>query len=237
MNRKLTILIALLVIANAAVCWLLPRHRYDAIVIHHSASTSDNYASIKIYHKKAHGWRDAAYHLILSNGRASVPTGHLEATERYRNLSYSTASKNWRCNLFAIHLCVVGNYQRQPFPLSLKAPLANALRELMDKFGITEERILFHGGDCGKTRCPGRFLDKREIIGWVKDPRLKCADDIRQQHYAAIAEAGFSMYTYPRVVLVVQAVMSAICIGVFLMMARRRKKDADSKCPEGPQAG
>ncbi len=61
--------------------------RFNAIVIHHSASAVDNYHAIAEYQRREHGWRDAAYNLILSNGSTNVPLGYLEATGRYRFLS------------------------------------------------------------------------------------------------------------------------------------------------------
>jgi hypothetical protein len=100
----------------------VPRYRFQAIIIHHSASARDNYASIKAFHQ-SRGWRDAAYHLILSNGSTSVPLGYLEATGRYRLLSYSPATKDGWCNLLGLHLCVVGDYDQGPVPQQLRPPL------------------------------------------------------------------------------------------------------------------
>lgn len=89
MNKhRLTILFfLLLVVVNLAVVWWLGAHRFDSIVVHHTASEVDNLASIRAFHVQKHGWREAGYHLILSNGSTDVPLGYLEATSRYRYLA------------------------------------------------------------------------------------------------------------------------------------------------------
>ena len=55
-SKWLVLLIALIVILNLALFFLLPRYRFDAIVLHHSASVRDNYHSIRAYHMNWH-WR------------------------------------------------------------------------------------------------------------------------------------------------------------------------------------
>jgi hypothetical protein len=49
--------------------------RYKWIVIHHSASSHDNLTSIRNFHKQRHGWLEAGYHLILSNGSTNIRAG------------------------------------------------------------------------------------------------------------------------------------------------------------------
>jgi hypothetical protein len=165
--------------------WLLgERLRFSAIVIHHSASAVDNYRSIAAYHLKEKGWRDAAYHLILSNGSTDIPLGFLEATNRYRYLSHSTATKNAYYNLRALHICVVGDYDQQEMPDRLKAALADVLRQLQKKYGIADERIMFHR-DCSSSQCPGRFITKDRLEQWLAADTSK-PDSLRNQHRQVI---------------------------------------------------
>jgi hypothetical protein len=148
-------LLLFLMLLNLAAYQLLPRLRFKHIVIHHTASSEENYQSIKDYHAKRHGWQDAAYHLILSNGSTRVPLGHLEATGRYRSLSYSLATRSRYYNLTGLHLCVVGNYSETSMPAELRGPLAHALAVLQQRFHISDGQILFHR-DCNDTQCPGQ---------------------------------------------------------------------------------
>lgn len=161
------------------------RLRFSYIVIHHSASTVDNYQSITAYHRKERGWRDAAYHLILSNGSTDVPLGFLEATSRYRYLSHSVATKSVYHNLRAIHICIVGNYDNQEMPDRLKAALADALRQLQGKYGIADDGILFHR-DCSTSACPGRFITKEKLEQWLTSETARCPDYLKVQHRKVI---------------------------------------------------
>ncbi|MDI6854097.1 MAG: peptidoglycan recognition family protein [Deltaproteobacteria bacterium] len=171
----------------------IPRYRFNAIVLHHSASSADNYESIKTFHAGSRGWRDAAYHLILANGSTSVPSGFLEATGRYRLLSYSPATKDHWANLRALHLCIVGNYDNGEVPAGLRSSLAHALRALQEKYGIPDDRILFHR-DCNGTACPGRFITKAKLNLWLTKEADKCPPAVRRQQGEVIGSA----WTFPR---------------------------------------
>ncbi|MCL4503503.1 MAG: N-acetylmuramoyl-L-alanine amidase [Deltaproteobacteria bacterium] len=90
MLKSLSIFLGFLLIFSVALFALFSlsqNWRFNAIVIHHTASMVDNYRSISTYQRQEHGWSDAAYHLILSNGSTEVPFGYLEATGRYRFMS------------------------------------------------------------------------------------------------------------------------------------------------------
>jgi hypothetical protein len=182
---KVVGLVILLALALGILFYIaLPHYRFRSMVIHHSASASDNYASIKGFHK-TRGWRDAAYHLILSNGSTSVPLGFLEASSRYRLLAYSPATKNGWCNLTGLHLCVVGDYDQGPVPQQLRPPLAHALRVLQKKFHLRDSQIIFHR-DCSPTSCPGRFITKEEISAWLEEEAARCPRVIKQQQLRVI---------------------------------------------------
>jgi len=199
--------LVLLLLLVAGIAWyLLPRFRYRAIVLHHSASDVDNYESIRRYHTEQRHLRDAAYHLILSNGRTEVPLGYLEATSRHRYLSYALATRSWDCNLRAIHLCVVGNWEKDELPEKLRPALAHALKLLMDRVGVGEEAILFHREDCGRTKCPGKHVTKSAVREWVRALSDQCPPEIRAQHEQVLAETSFSIHTAPCPVL--------LCLGV-----------------------
>jgi hypothetical protein len=168
------------------VVWsITERLRFTAIVIHHSSSAVDNYHSIAAFHQKEKGWRDAAYHLILSNGSTQIPLGFLESTNRYRYLSPSVATKNIYYNLRAIHICVVGDYNRKEMPDLLKAALADAVRQLQSKFGISDDGILFHR-DCSSSSCPGRFVTKAGLKQWLIAQTSRCPVAVRRQHEQVI---------------------------------------------------
>jgi hypothetical protein len=158
--------------------------RYKWIVIHHSASSHDNLASIRNFHYQRHGWLEAGYHLILSNGSTNIPTGHLEATNRYLLSSYSMASRNRKYNLRGIHLCVIGNYEDFPPSEIIKSSIASAINLLQKKYRIPDKHILLHR-DIGQTLCPGKHITKEQILFW-KNAHKTFSDEVLEQQSCVI---------------------------------------------------
>lgn len=210
--------VAIVLVVGAFAYFLLPRFRYDAIVIHHSASEFDNYRTIRDSHQKTHGWRDAGYHLIFSNGKAGIPVGHLEATSRYRYLSYSLATKDVTCNVRGIHVCLVGNYESHSMPTSLRPAVAHAIRSLQQRYKIPDDRILFHGEDCSPSACPGKYMSKPSIRNWVAMLADQCADDVKQQQLGVIRNAGFSLYTLPWKMVAVLSFVIVVFVASFYVV-------------------
>ncbi len=221
-------LLVTLALLNGAIWALLPRYRFNAIVLHHSASWQDNYESIRNFHRaRAPNIRDAAYHLILSNGSTKVPLGHLEATGRYRNLSYSMATRNRSANLRALHICVIGNYDQRTVPEDLQPVIGSVLQALSRRFSIARENIRFHR-DVSPSACPGRYITREKINLWIDQKAATCPPAIRAQHSKVIAD--FAMW--PRA-LRIQAALAALSVGVVVLwlsisflLNRRRFKPA-----------
>jgi hypothetical protein len=220
-------LILLLVGANVFIWFVVPLFRFQSIVIHHTASTVDDYASIKRYQHKKNGWQDAAYHLILSNGRAGVPLGHLEATNRYRWLAHSLGTRSSYHNLTGVHLCIVGNFETGSFPANLRAPLAHAIRLLQDRYWINKNKILFHK-DCSGTKCPGRNLKKARVKEWVAGLADSCPPETRAQQRKIVGQAMFSIHTLPAWALVAMGGASLFVLALWLIIRRRTKPESES---------
>ncbi len=185
------------VIVLVALYSISEKWRFNAIVIHHSASAVDNYRSIAEFHRREKGWRDAAYHLILSNGSTAIPLGYLEATGRYRYLSASVATRNIYYNLRAIHICVVGDFDRHEMPEALQAALVDVLRQLQEKYGIAADQILFHR-DCSASSCPGRLITKEKLHRWLSTEASQCPLSLRIQHEKVIIGGDRLIYSVER---------------------------------------
>lgn len=186
LKRPAYVIIALMIVVllNHVFFKFFYPNRYKWIVIHHSASSYDNLASIRNFHNQRHGWLEAGYHLILSNGSTNIPTGHLEATNRYRLSSYSMASRNPKYNLQGIHLCIVGNYESRPPSDSIISSLVSAINLLQKKYRIPDEHILLHR-NIGQTLCPGKHITRDQILFW-KSVHQRLSDDIRIQQRSVI---------------------------------------------------
>lgn len=214
---RFAILAAIVIALNAALWLCFSYPRFTAIVVHHSASEGSNYKSIKEYHRKAHGWRDAAYHLILSNGKAGVPLGYLEATSRYKRLSYSLATRNRWCNLHAIHICIVGNYDKHPVPPELKPAIAHALKLLQQEFNIPDDRIMLHR-DCSSSRCPGKYITKAKLKHWIKTLADKCPENIKRQQAAVIQNKRSPHRPTPRILVIISLSSFVLLLAAFIWL-------------------
>ncbi|MBI9074519.1 MAG: N-acetylmuramoyl-L-alanine amidase [Desulfatibacillum sp.] len=228
--KLLWLLVALVVLSALALTWF-PKTRFDSIIIHHSASNTDNYESIRRYHAKK-GMGDAAYHLLLSNGSTEVPLGSLEATGRYATLSHALGARSIRHNLTGLHICIVGNYETGQVPDNIKPAIAHAIRGLQKKFGIPDSKLLFHR-DIGQTKCPGKYFGKKEFLYWLRTLAGECPPSIAAQQDKVIESAGFSIGTAPvRQVVVLMAVLVFFSLGwiaVFHALSVRRHGKALSR--------
>jgi hypothetical protein len=220
-RRGIVLTILFFLICNCAYLLLLHQFRFRYVVIHHTASQVDNYQSIREFHGRKHGWWDAGYHLILSNGSTDIPEGYLEATSRYRNMVYSLSTKSRKHNLFGVHICVVGDYDKQePSPM-VRTSLASAITYLQDRYHIPESNILFHR-DCNSTACPGRNITHERVRQWLEDWKNGLPDDIRAQHEVVLGSAGIARSTI-RLFVVHLLVLNAVClaiVGIVVLLRR-----------------
>ncbi|MEM9555337.1 MAG: peptidoglycan recognition family protein [Acidobacteriota bacterium] len=173
----------LLLALNALFLWA-PWGTYQAVVVHHTASSVGDAASIRRAHWQR-GWAEVAYHAVLANGSTAVPRGHLEPTWRYRLGLWSVATRSPRFNVGALHLVVVGNYEDAPMPEDLQRALGHALREIIARHRIADDAILLHR-DCSATACPGRFVDRGRLVAWTRRGDEAPAT-VRAQHARALA--------------------------------------------------
>ena len=184
-------ILALLVLGNLLFL-ALPRADYDAIVVHHSAGRSGDFRDIRRAHR-ARGWFEIAYHFVLSNGSTKIGAGHLEATLRYRLGLWSTATTDWRCNLSALHLCVVGNYETEALPTALEAALGHAVGSLQQRFEIPDGQIFLHR-DCNPTACPGKNITRPQLVAWAAAGGGSA--ELRRQHREAIESPILTPLSY-----------------------------------------
>lgn len=223
--RPAFILLLLLAATNSLLAWNAEKWRFDSIVVHHSATRTGDYASIKAMHAKR-GWDDAAYQLIMSNGSAALPAGALEPTGHYRDLSPGPATRNQRANLRGLHLCIIGNYQAEEFPEEMRPALGRVLRELSKRFDVPPDRIMFHR-DVSPSVCPGKHIRKEEMLRWMRDLADLCPPEIAAQQDQALASTGLSLGTYPRFLLLIHAAVSGVLLfawSVLRFFAKRRSR-------------
>jgi hypothetical protein len=217
------LLLVMLLVVNATFALFGRGWRFESIVVHHSAGRVGDYATIRAMHE-ARGWTDAAYHLILDNGSTNKAAGILEPTGHFLRLGISGATRDHRVNTRAIHLCVVGDYDQDPFPEELKAPLGHALKALCAEFAIPESAIVFHK-DVGNTRCPGANLHKADVLQWMGTLADDLPEPLREQHLRAIDASSLSLSNYPAALLTLQGCASVVVLVVWVMLMRLARKN------------
>ncbi len=209
MKLRRILIVAALLLFNT-VFFALPRGGYQQIVIHHSAGQHGDFRTIRRSHL-ARGWFEIGYHFVLSNGSTEVEAGHLEPTWRYRLGIWSVATRSWRHNHSALHLCVVGNFEERVVPTSLQLSLGHAVRALQQAHHIADQQILLHR-DCSPTACPGQFITAARVVDWAKQSTSSPAAT-QNQHRAAINSWRLSSWVY--------LLLWVICHGLLIWAWRR----------------
>lgn len=207
------------IVLNIIIAVVATELRFKYIVIHHSASTKGNYQIIKRWHAQR-GWYDAAYHLILSNGSTQIPLGHVEATQRYRSLSYSVGTRSKRCNLLGVHICIIGNYHTRPMPKHLKACVASAVQILQQKYHISDANVLLHR-DCSSSACPGKFITANAVHNWIENLAHTCPSKIRTQQEQVISQARYSIRSFPILLMLITLSISVLILIIWQIVRSR----------------
>ena len=151
----------------------LDRARWNAIVIHHSATPAGDAGSIARMHMAA-GLDGLGYHFVIGNGQG-LPDGHVEAGPRWHrqqpgaHVAASTAQRGDVArvvangvsadvlNRHAIAICLIGNGDRRPFTDRQMHELGALVRRIQSSLGIPADRIYLHS-DVAATTSPGQFF-------------------------------------------------------------------------------
>ena len=172
MKKRYVILsLILLLIAGTVIYW--PR-RWQYIVIHHSAGNYGNVEHLQQVHRQRQAGDplDAiAYHYIIGNGNG-LGDGVVDSDRRKQyniwgvHVSNANADKNFR----GLGVCIIGNIHTGQMTDKQFESLVNLTHELMDRYGITKENVLFHGHITGEqTACPGKNFPKTRFLAAIKD--------------------------------------------------------------------
>ncbi len=138
--------------------------RWQAIVIHHSATDVGNAERFDRYHRQARGWSQGlAYHFVIGNGRGSGD-GEIEVAQRWLDQLAGAHAGDRDLNEVAIGICLVGNFEeREPTPAQM-ASLVRLVIALQRAFAIPRDKVILH---CevreGHTVCPGRHFPAERL--------------------------------------------------------------------------
>lgn len=144
--------------------WYPPKsleRRWQAIVIHHSATSYGNMAIFDQWHREGNHWEGVGYDFVIGNGTDSAD-GQVEVTFRWTQQMTGAHCKtpgNW-ANENAIGICLVGNFDVSVPTRAQMQSLEKLIQFLSARYHISPDRIYGHKTTPGAraTDCPGNHL-------------------------------------------------------------------------------
>ncbi len=145
--------------------WIPPQYcedkaRWNAIIIHHTATNSGSASIVDRMHKKR-GFDGLGYDFIINNGKGG-PDGLVEVGYRWKqqltgaHCRSCTRNDNY-WNQHAIGVVLVGNFEEIAPTDRQYQSLANLITFLKSRYVISDSNILAHKQVPGcNTKCPGR---------------------------------------------------------------------------------
>ena len=133
--------------------------KWEAIIIHHSATSNGNVAIFDKQHREEKHWDGVAYDFVIGNGTDSS-NGQIEVTFRWRGQiagAHCKTPNNWG-NEKGIGICLVGNFDYTSPTTRQMQSLVKLVRFLQNRYRIPKSRVYSHGSTPGArvTDCPGR---------------------------------------------------------------------------------
>jgi len=144
-------------------------HRWNYIVIHHSAGEYGNIEFLQRVHSQRQS-RDIVdaipYHYIVGNGKG-LGVGVVKSDwRRYWHIWGMHVSRhNIDRNFRGLGICLIGNFENHGISNKQYRALVKLTKELMQKYNIPIENISGHGYTKGeRTKCPGKHFPMERFL-------------------------------------------------------------------------
>lgn len=137
----------------------LDRERWQAIVIHHSASPVGDVATMT-RQQIAHGFEGLGYHFVIGNGNG-MPDGSIHpgpAWQFQQPGRHAIGSNGPWFNEHALGICLVGNGDSRGFTEHQMQRLVLLVRQLQQRLEIPADRVFLHREIADDIRSPGQFF-------------------------------------------------------------------------------
>lgn len=133
--------------------------KWKRIVIHHSATPTDDAMNMHRVHK-ARGMKNGlAYHFVISNGSRKAYDGEIFIGDRWKGQLDGGHMKRLSDNKTSIGICLIGNFElRSPTSKQMKS-LEGLCEYLMNKCRLTPNQVTTHKIlHPNHTVCPGKYF-------------------------------------------------------------------------------
>ena len=144
-------------------------HRWNYIIIHHSAGEYGNIEFLQKVHRERQGKDplDAIpYHYIVGNGKG-LGIGVVKSDWRRdwniwgMHVSRHNVDRNFR----GLGICLIGNFENHGISDKQYRAVVKLTKELMQKYNISVENISGHGYTRGEqTKCPGKHFPMERFL-------------------------------------------------------------------------
>ena len=139
--------------------------KWKKIIIHHSATPTDDALNMHRVHK-ARGMKNGlAYHFVISNGSRKAYDGEVYIGSRWKGQLDGGHVKKQSLNKTCIGICLIGNFEtRSPTAKQLSA-LEGLCEYLMKRCQIPKSQVTTHKIiHPGHTACPGKLFSLPSLI-------------------------------------------------------------------------
>ena len=139
--------------------------KWKKIIVHHSATPTDDAVNMHNVHK-ARGMKNGlAYHFVISNGSRKAYDGEVYIGNRWKAQLDGGHVKKQNLNKTCIGICLIGNFE-------LRAPTAKQMNSLeglceylMRRCNISKSQITTHKIiHPGHTACPGKYFSISKLL-------------------------------------------------------------------------
>ena len=133
--------------------------KWKRIVIHHSATPTDDAMNMHRVHK-ARGMKNGlAYHFVISNGSRKAYDGEIFIGDRWKGQLDGGHMKRLSDNKTSIGICLIGNFElRSPTSKQMKS-LEGLCEYLMNKCRLSANQLTTHKIlHPNHTVCPGKYF-------------------------------------------------------------------------------
>ena len=145
----------------------VPSRDWKSIVLHHSATTGGNVASIDRVHRQQKDsagklWLGIGYHFVVGNGQ-SMGDGEIQPTFRWLEQLPGAHAGQQPLNQSGIGICLIGNFDEVAPTAKQVAAVRGLMGALAERYAIPRERMLRHL-DVQATLCPGRLFPWDQLL-------------------------------------------------------------------------
>ena len=143
--------------------------RWKKIVIHHSATPTDDAMNMHRVHK-ARGMKNGlAYHFVISNGSRKAKDGEIHVGGRWKGQLDGGHMKKSSLNKSTIGICLIGNFELRAPTSSQLNSLEALCRHLMKSRRISHSNVTTHKIlHPNHTACPGKHFSLSSFIKRLK---------------------------------------------------------------------